>query len=164
MIKTIWSSNSPAIKDLIFVLLWCLLTFGLSLWVDPFTRFVAWIYHHDNWKLDEIFTCAIALTLAMSVYSWRRWNELQNEIRERDEIEARNRQLHSTLATAITEVQTLRGVLRICESCKRIRDKSGYWISLEMYVQAYSDARFFEGLCPECARKIYGERASTIGP
>ena len=155
--------KTPTSRDLVVVVLWCLLTFGLSLWVDPFTHFVAWIYRHDNWKLDEVFTCAIALTVAMVVYSWRRWNELQREIRERDRIETRNRELNSHLASAITEVRTLRGILRICESCKRIRDSSGYWISLEVYVQSMSDARFFEGLCPDCARKLYGAKTGTGG-
>lgn len=157
------STKISASRDLIIVALWCLLTFGLSIWVDPFTHFVAWIYRHDNWKLDEVFTFAIALTVAMVVYSWRRWSELQREIRERDRIELRNRELNTNLESAITEVQTLRGILRICESCKRIRDSSGYWISLKMYVESVSDARFFEGLCPDCARKLYGAKTGTGG-
>lgn len=59
------------------------------------------------------------------------------------------------LQDALANIKTLRGLLPICASCKKIRDDHGYWNQLETYIGAHSDAEFTHGLCPECARKLY---------
>lgn len=61
------------------------------------------------------------------------------------------------LQTALTQLKTLRGLLPICASCKRIRDDHGYWTQVEVYVMAHSQAEFTHGICPEC-EKQYRER------
>ena len=53
------------------------------------------------------------------------------------------------------EIHTLRGLLPICASCKKIRDDSGYWQQLEVYLGSHSELRFSHGLCPECRKKLY---------
>jgi uncharacterized membrane protein YqjE len=148
--------KSKALRDLFILLLFALLVLACSLWLDPFSRIVSWIYHHDNWRLDELFTLFIFLVFALVVYSWRRWKELKHENREREKAEKRANELAVHLESVFTEVQTLRTILFICESCKRIRDGSGNWTEIETYVQVLSDARFFGGLCPDCARVVYG--------
>lgn len=55
------------------------------------------------------------------------------------------------------EIKTLKGLLPICASCKRIRDDMGYWEQIEMYISKYSDAEFTHGICPECYDELYGE-------
>ena len=65
------------------------------------------------------------------------------------ELAARVEQLERALA----EVRTLRGLLPICASCKRIRDEEGAWIQMEVYVRDRSQAEFSHGLCPECLPK-----------
>jgi hypothetical protein len=37
-----------------------------------------------------------------------------------------------------------------------VMDNTGYWVVIESYIKANSNARLIEGLCPECARKSYG--------
>ncbi len=59
------------------------------------------------------------------------------------------------LQEALAQVKTLRGLLPICSSCKKIRDDRGYWNQLETYIGAHSDAQFTHGICPECAQKLY---------
>jgi hypothetical protein len=44
-----------------------------------------------------------------------------------------------------------------CSSCKKIRDDEGYWNQLETYFQERSEAVSSQGLCPECAKKLYPE-------
>ena len=61
------------------------------------------------------------------------------------------------LQTALAQLKTLRGLLPICASCKRIRDDHGYWTQVEVYVMAHSQAEFTHGICPEC-EKQYRER------
>ena len=53
------------------------------------------------------------------------------------------------------EVNTLRGLLPICASCKSIRDDRGYWTEVEVFVGAHSEANFTHGLCPTCMVKFY---------
>src|SRR5437899_9164269 len=59
------------------------------------------------------------------------------------------------LQDALENIKTLRGLLPICSSCKKIRDDHGYWNQLETYIGAHSGAEFTHGLCPECAQKLY---------
>jgi PAS domain S-box-containing protein len=59
------------------------------------------------------------------------------------------------LQDALSKVRTLKGLLPICASCKKIRDDQGYWTSVEAYILEHSDAEFTHGICPDCARKLY---------
>jgi len=61
------------------------------------------------------------------------------------------------LQKALAEVKTLRGILPICASCKRIRDDAGAWSQVEVYVSEHTNAEFSHGICPECIRTLYGD-------
>jgi hypothetical protein len=45
--------------------------------------------------------------------------------------------------------------LPICASCKSIRDDTGYWTQVDVYIRDHADVEFSHGLCPECAQKLY---------
>lgn len=60
------------------------------------------------------------------------------------------------LQNSLDNIRTLKGLLPICATCKKIRDDKGYWNYLEKYIEDYSDASFSHGTCPECADKLYG--------
>ncbi len=59
--------------------------------------------------------------------------------------------------TVFKRLKYLEGFLRICSSCKKIRDEKGNWQSMESYIHERSEARFSHGLCPHCAEKLYPE-------
>jgi hypothetical protein len=59
------------------------------------------------------------------------------------------------LRTALSEVKTLSGLLPMCASCKKIRDDSGYWNSVETFIRENSNADFTHGLCPDCRETLY---------
>jgi len=63
------------------------------------------------------------------------------------------------LARVKTHVQmkTLKGLLPVCSSCKKIRDDKGYWNQIEGYIEKYSEVKFSHGICPECSDKLYGK-------
>jgi YesN/AraC family two-component response regulator len=61
------------------------------------------------------------------------------------------------LNAALTKVKLLSGFLPICASCKKIRDDKGYWQQIESYIHEHSEAEFSHGICPDCAKKIYGD-------
>ena len=61
------------------------------------------------------------------------------------------------LKQALARVKRLSGMLPICASCKKIRDDSGYWNTIEEYIEKHSEAEFSHGICPDCARRLYPE-------
>ncbi len=67
------------------------------------------------------------------------------------------RRLNKKLQKALDEINTLRGIIPICASCKKIRGDKGYWEQIEHYISQHSSAAFSHGICPDCARKQYPE-------
>ncbi|MDP2886576.1 MAG: PAS domain S-box protein [Ignavibacteria bacterium] len=61
------------------------------------------------------------------------------------------------LQHALENIKTLQGLIPICGNCKKIRDDKGFWNQVEGYIMAHSDATFTHGVCPECAKKLYGD-------
>jgi len=56
-----------------------------------------------------------------------------------------------------TLINTLGTFLPVCANCKRIRDKDGSWVQIEKYISDHSETKFSHGVCPDCAKKLYGE-------
>ena len=74
------------------------------------------------------------------------------------ESEAEQRKaLIDDLQGALSEIKTLSGLLPICASCKNIRDDTGYWSQIEVYIRDHSDAEFSHGICPQCIEQLYPE-------
>ncbi len=57
------------------------------------------------------------------------------------------------LREALSSIRTLRGLLPICSSCKKIRDDRGLWNQIEAYVAHHSEAEFSHGICPQCVER-----------
>ncbi len=66
------------------------------------------------------------------------------------------------LQEALFEVKTLRGLLPICASCKKVRDDEGYWEQIEVYIAASSEAEFTHTICPECISDLYPELVDEV--
>jgi PAS domain S-box-containing protein len=79
------------------------------------------------------------------------------DIRERKHDEAAREQMIADLQKAISQMNTLTGLLPICASCKKIHDESGKWQPIEVYIRDRSKVEFSHGMCPECARHWYPE-------
>ena len=76
--------------------------------------------------------------------------------------EAERERLIGELQEALANVKTLRGLIPICSSCKKVRDDQGYWTQLETYLKQHSDAEFSHGLCLECMRKLYPDLSGEV--
>ena len=61
------------------------------------------------------------------------------------------------LIDAMENVKILQGLLPVCASCKKIRDVSGDWDSMESYISEHSEAEFTHGICPDCEQNLYPE-------
>lgn len=57
------------------------------------------------------------------------------------------------------KTNNLGGLLPVCSSCKKIRDKEGHWNQIESYISNHSEANFSHGLCEKCVEELYGEEA-----
>jgi hypothetical protein len=82
------------------------------------------------------------------------------DVTERRRLELEREALITQLTSALSDVKTLSGLLPICSSCKKIRDDSGYWRTLERYISDHSQAQFSHGLCDDCMKKLYPEADS----
>jgi hypothetical protein len=74
-------------------------------------------------------------------------------------MERERERLMKELQDALAEIKTLSGLLPICAWCKSVRDDSGYWMRVEQYVEAHSQATFSHSVCPECTSKYFGPEA-----
>jgi PAS domain S-box-containing protein len=85
---------------------------------------------------------------------------IARDITDRRREEAERLKLIEDLTQALAHAKTLRSLLPICASCKKIRDDHGYWQQLEVYFQQHEHIDFSHGLCPECTTKLYPEFAN----
>jgi PAS domain S-box-containing protein len=79
---------------------------------------------------------------------------IARDITERKRAGEEREKLIGELTEALDNIKTLRGLIPICASCKKIRDDQGYWQQVEVYVRDRSEAEFSHGLCPDCAKEF----------
>jgi len=59
------------------------------------------------------------------------------------------------------ELAKLRGLLRICSTCKKICNSVGEWEPLETYIASHSETDFTHGMCPDCTRVVVRQGAGV---
>ncbi len=79
------------------------------------------------------------------------------DITERKRAEEEREVLITELRLALAQVKTLRGLVPICSSCKKIRDDRGQWRPIETYLKEHSQADFTHSICPDCKKNLYPE-------
>lgn len=110
---------------------------------------------------DSIFSQSAAQSVAAmeartDAESRLRENQrLREEQRVREAVIQRQR-ANGDLRAALSEVQTLKGLIPICAHCKKIRDDEGFWKSVESYISDRSEAQFSHSICAECGPDAYG--------
>jgi uncharacterized protein (UPF0335 family) len=63
-------------------------------------------------------------------------------------------QLPGAAGIGLSQAKVLGGLLRICSSCKKIRNDEGDWEQMEEYIRNRSNVDFSHTYCPECAEKV----------
>jgi PAS domain S-box-containing protein len=61
------------------------------------------------------------------------------------------------LENALLKVMQLSGFLPICTTCKKVRDSQGHWKPVEAYLHNHAEAKFINGICPDCAKEVYAK-------
>jgi len=77
------------------------------------------------------------------------------DITDRVQAEKDRVMLITDLRRALNEVETLRSLLPICASCKKIRDDKGYWNTVEEYFGHRNAVDFSHTVCPDCIKRLY---------
>jgi PAS domain S-box-containing protein len=102
------------------------------------------------------------LQMMLSGDGVKRVLEINRDITAHKQAELAERELNRELAWTVkelketlTKAKTLRGLIPICASCKKVRNDEGYWQQVEVYVRDHSEADFSHGICPDCASKLY---------
>ena len=96
-------------------------------------------------------------------YRWFHWNATPNssgrviysvarDITDSKRSEVERELMVRELKEALAEMKSMRAILPICSSCKRIRDDEDYWHSIEHYVAMHTPTMFSHGICPSCMK------------
>jgi PAS domain S-box-containing protein len=80
---------------------------------------------------------------------------INQDITDRRRSELERERLVRQLQEAVAQVHTLSGLLPICAGCKKIRDETGRWLTMETYVEGRSTVQFSHGICPDCKTRYY---------
>jgi hypothetical protein len=64
-------------------------------------------------------------------------------------------QLASGVKKLANRFKILKSVLPICAHCKRIRDRHGSWLALELHRLQHLNVELTHSICPQCAEKYY---------
>ena len=57
------------------------------------------------------------------------------------------------MAQVITNERALRGILPVCPSCRRVKEREGSWSDLETFLRASANAVISREHCPDCQAK-----------
>ena len=105
-------------------------------------------------KNGEIIDALLSVEL-VDIQGERYVLTITRDITERKRAEREREEIIAKLQSALSQVKTLRGLLPICSSCKKIRNDNGYWQQVEVYIKANADVEFSHGICPECMARLY---------
>ena len=138
------------------------------------TRRVPVLLHSMNWFLTVAvgaFVCWLIVRIVLTLLFERAMDELMspslvqgvslvifttlNVLSILGLITLNFQRVEDDLLRSVDEIKTLRGIIPICSSCKKIRDDQGYWKQLEAYMKDHADITFSHGICPECMEKLY---------
>jgi two-component system sensor histidine kinase VicK len=116
-------------------------------------------------SIDEVFVRKDGTVFPISVVTSPIWEDGKivssvtafRDISRQKELELERSQLILAYEDALNNIKTLKGLVPICASCKKIRDDKGYWNHLEVFIQERTGAEFSHGICPDCAKKLYPE-------
>ena len=126
---------------------------ALALWgtlrgYGPFVRDP----RNESLLLLQAFMATVAVTTAA----------VSAVVAERRRAQTHRETLLAELGDAADHIESLRGLLRICGSCNKIRNETGAWVRLEAYLEQHAQAAYRHGLCPQCARHQYPDLPSGL--
>lgn len=158
-----------------------LLTIGILLLKKPFPIFVViiiativglmlvdYFYPHIligyKTRTQQILDIGISLSVCLvfnGIIIYIVFREYLRERQLKDVLLTQTIKDKKELEQAHKEIKILKGILPICASCKKIRDKEGDWNHIEDYLSEHSEAKLTHGICPDCLTRLYPELSDT---
>ncbi len=92
-----------------------------------------------------------ALSLAGSTFGAR---QIGSHRRREFQLYEEEQESSEALKKALAEVDRLSGLIPICAWRKKLRNDSGYWQSVDIYLSEHPGVRLTHGICPDCLRKL----------
>lgn len=80
---------------------------------------------------------------------------IARDITDRKQAAEERERVIRSLRDALLRAQELRGLVRMCCACSKIRDDNGQWTRLEIYMEQNAHIQFTHGICPQSFRKLY---------
>ena len=88
--------------------------------------------------------------------------EYVRDITVKKRSDEQQQKLIDELHKALSEINTLQGILPLCSYCKKIRDEKGYWEKVDVYIHKNTDADISHGICPDCLKEHFPEQYEEI--
>lgn len=118
---------------------------------------ILYIFKLGPWPGLNYLTISLGLSGAVLAWAVVREGLLDLLPRAREALLERERErLIAELKSALSEVRTLKELLPICASCKKVRDDQGYWSQIDVYLRTRAAVEFTHGICPDCDARLYG--------
>jgi hypothetical protein len=114
------------------------------------------IHLQPHWWQTRGFRAGSAAVLVLGVLGFA--------VQRTRESKRRERELRRRVEEALAQVKTLRGLLPVCASCRKVRDDGGYWSQMETYIQTHSEAALSHSICPECMARLYPDAYQAMRP
>jgi len=134
--------------ELCLIVMVGIVVFFVASYFDIFEQMIKFTEQYEHLELDELISLSFYCSVVLTLFSIRRWKELQ---KAHQVLAEQNEQLQK----AVSEIKSLKGIVPICAVCKSIRNDKGYWEQIEIYIRNRSEAEFSHGLCPECTTDMH---------
>lgn len=114
-----------------------------------------WEVWHKNQNGESVCLLVNGVPIIDDTGNLEGFRGVAKDITEKKQAEEERERLIVELEEALSKIKTLKGLIPICASCKKIRDDKGFWNKLEAYIETHSEAEFSHGICPDCLDKLY---------
>ncbi|HEY1170606.1 MAG TPA: response regulator [Verrucomicrobiae bacterium] len=95
------------------------------------------------------------VTMSLVEAKGQRWMVIfMRDISRRRRFEQEVDKLIRSLQSSLANMKTLRGMITICTTCKKIRDDRGDWSTIERYLMSRTPATFSHSYCPDCLAQV----------
>lgn len=135
-------------KEVIIIVIAGVFSFVVFSNFDALEFLVDVLEEYEDYELDEILPTSLILVPLIFIFLIRR-------LREANENQRIFQNKNKELLKAMDEIRQLRGILPLCSFCKKVRNDSGYWEQVEIYIETHSQAEISHGVCPDCMKKHY---------
>ena len=78
---------------------------------------------------------------------------IAQDITEQKRAERQRELAYQEMEVMLERFEALRGLVRVCSVCKKVRDHEGNWSDLDEYLHSSMDVEMSHGYCPMCFEK-----------